>query len=334
VLGPQKQRAEEEAAEREQARGGEYPDRRSNTNSNNNSQNHHQNEETPYGMGMGGIDHADENGRADTSRGGSRGGGRADRHRDDRGGSGKGGRDDRHRDSSKSSGGGGGGEVVTKSDDKIESSKMMDLMDNTLWNRNMQDVTLDVVDLLVRQIYSGIRGYIVQSVELKFNCFFLMPLMNEFAGFLRQEMEVAFEDNLDGVFDVKTVRVALEDRQRKLESELGQMEHIQEKFAAIHNQLEVQAQGSPATTAATRAAATGSSFQTMAEREIEASNTALRASQEIAAEMKQANQQFAHHSPDKRQHHHSKSFGSPNGSNKSRVPLGGISANSVDLDGR
>jgi hypothetical protein len=29
----------------------------------------------------------------------------------------------------------------------------------------------------------------VQSVELKFNCFFLMPLMNDFSGFLRQEME-------------------------------------------------------------------------------------------------------------------------------------------------
>jgi hypothetical protein len=75
--------------------------------------------------------------------------------------------------------------------------------------------------------------------ELKFNCFFLMPLMNEFAGFLRQEMETAFESNLDGVFDVRSVRMALEERQRKLESELGQMEHIQEKFSQIHNQLEV-----------------------------------------------------------------------------------------------
>ena len=115
-------------------------------------------------------------------------------------------------------------------------------MDNTLWNRTMKDVTLDVVDLLVRQIYAGIRGYVVQSVELKFNCFFLMPLMNEFAGFLRQEMEAQFEDSLDSVFDVRSVRVALEERQRKLESELEQMERIQEKFASIHNQLELQAQ--------------------------------------------------------------------------------------------
>ena len=41
----------------------------------------------------------------------------------------------------------------------MSSQKVMDLMDNTLWNRQMKDVTLDVVDLLVRQIYAGIRAY-------------------------------------------------------------------------------------------------------------------------------------------------------------------------------
>ena len=347
VLGPQKQRAEEEAAEREQARAGEYPDRGRHARSGG------YDEETPYhaggggggGAGMGGIDYADENGgRSDGSRGGRSGGsgssgGRGERsdrgsHRDDR---------DRHHnhhhhrgDGGKGSGGKNAGGVVAVPDDrKIGSGKMMDLMDNTLWNRQMKDVTLDVVDLLVRQIYAGIRGYTVQSVELKFNCFFLMPLMNEFAGFLRQEMEGAFEDNLDGVFDVRSVRTALEDRQRKLESELGQMEHIQEKFSSIHNQLEAQAQGSPATTAAAHAAVVGTSFQTMAEREMEASAAAMRASQELEAELKHANQQFAHHSPDKRDRsHHGKSFGSPTGSSKSRVPLGLVSHNSVDLSGR
>jgi hypothetical protein len=54
-------------------------------------------------------------------------------------------------------------------------------------------------------------------------------------------MEGAFDDNLDGVFDVRAVRTALETRQHKLESELAQMEHIQEKFSSIHNQLEAQA---------------------------------------------------------------------------------------------
>ena len=132
--------------------------------------------------------------------------------------------------------------------------------------------------------------------ELKFNCFFLMPLMHEFAGFLRQEMEVAFEENLDAVFDVRMVRAALEERQRKLESELGQMEHIQEKFATIHTQLELQAQGSPATTAAA-AAGRRRFLRNRRRAEIEATAVARRASQEMAAEIKRANKEFAHHSP-------------------------------------
>ena len=107
--------------------------------------------------------------------------------------------------------------ALMAANDGVGGKDVMSLMDHTLENRQMKDVTLDVVDLLVRQIYAGIRGYVVQSVELKFNCFFLMPLMHEFAGFLRQEMEVAFEENLDAVFDVRMVRAALEERQRKLE---------------------------------------------------------------------------------------------------------------------
>ena len=147
--------------------------------------------------------------------------------------------------------------------------------------------------------------------------------MNEFAGFLRQEMEVQFEDNLDSVFDVRSVRVALEERQKKLEHELEQMEHIQEKFASIHNQLELQAQGSPATSAAATAAREGGSFQTAAEREIESTAVAMRASQEMAQEIKRANVEFAHHgSPGK-----GKSFGSPTGK---RMPLGEM-RNSVDF---
>ena len=46
-------------------------------------------------------------------------------------------------------------------------------------------------------------------------------------------MEDAFDVNLDLVFNVKNVRLALEERQQKLEAELEQMEHIQSKFAAF-----------------------------------------------------------------------------------------------------
>ena len=58
--------------------------------------------------------------------------------------------------------------------------KTSSLMDNTLWNRQMKDVTLDVVDLpRVRSMPASAN--VVQS-GAGFNCFFLMLPMNEFAG--------------------------------------------------------------------------------------------------------------------------------------------------------
>ena len=110
-------------------------------------------------------------------------------------------------------------------------------------------------------------------------------------------MEDAFDVNLDLVFNVKTVRAALEERQQKLEAELEQMEHIQSKFASIHSQLEVHSGASPATVAAAQAARTGTSFRSAADREMQISSDSVRAAQEMEAGIAHAREQFAHHSP-------------------------------------
>ena len=65
----------------------------------------------------------------------------------------------------------------------------------------------------------------VQSVELKFNCFFLMPVVDTFPTRLREEIESAYIDDLDAVFDVGAVRDALNTRLHSLESELHQVRH-------------------------------------------------------------------------------------------------------------
>ncbi len=61
------------------------------------------------------------------------------------------------------------------------------------------------------------------AVELKFNCFFLMPLLDAFPGRLREELEAAYAEDLDAVFDVAVVRAALEGRLRSLDYELHQV---------------------------------------------------------------------------------------------------------------
>ena len=51
------------------------------------------------------------------------------------------------------------------------------------------------------------RALALQAVEMKFNCFFLMPLVDTFPTKLREELEGAFERNLEEVFDVSAVRL-------------------------------------------------------------------------------------------------------------------------------
>jgi hypothetical protein len=46
---------------------------------------------------------------------------------------------------------------------------------------------------------AGIRDHFVQSVELKFNCFFLMPIIDTFPTKLREELESAYDEDLDEV---------------------------------------------------------------------------------------------------------------------------------------
>lgn len=59
--------------------------------------------------------------------------------------------------------------------------------------------------------------------ELKFNCFFLLPLVDAFPPSLRRVLEGAYEAEPDAVFDVAALRAALTGRQAALEAELKQV---------------------------------------------------------------------------------------------------------------
>ncbi|QDZ22638.1 dynamin-like protein [Chloropicon primus] len=115
--------------------------------------------------------------------------------------------------------------------------QLVDLLEGTLWTRRLGSISEDVVAALVCRIFEGIRDFYVQSMELKFNCFFLMPLIDDFPAILREELERCYAEDLDGIFDVASVRSHLEHRQQHLDSELEQVKRLQTKFAAIHSTL-------------------------------------------------------------------------------------------------
>ncbi|KAF8404042.1 hypothetical protein HHK36_008919 [Tetracentron sinense] len=116
-------------------------------------------------------------------------------------------------------------------------TRLADLLDSTLWNRRLAPSSERIVYALVQQIFHGIREYFLASAELKFNCFLLMPVVDKLPALLREDLESAFEDDLDNVFDITNLRHSLGQRKRDMEIELKRIQRLREKFRQIHEQL-------------------------------------------------------------------------------------------------
>lgn len=120
---------------------------------------------------------------------------------------------------------------------QTSQARLVDLLESTLWNRRLAPTSEEIVNALVAQIFDGIRDHFVTSSELKFNCFSLMPVVDKFPALLRDDLEVAFEEDLDSVFDVRQARRALERQKADLEFELKRVERLQQKFSNIQKSL-------------------------------------------------------------------------------------------------
>lgn len=116
-------------------------------------------------------------------------------------------------------------------------TKLADLLDSTLWNRRLAPSSERIVYGLVQQIFHGIREYFLVSTELKFNCFLLMPIVDKLPARLREDLESAFEDDLENVFDMTNLQLSLGQQKRDTEIELKRIKRLKDKFRMIHEQL-------------------------------------------------------------------------------------------------
>ncbi|GFZ16820.1 P-loop containing nucleoside triphosphate hydrolases superfamily protein [Actinidia rufa] len=112
--------------------------------------------------------------------------------------------------------------------------RLTDLLDSTLWNRRLAPSSERIVYALVQQIFHGIREYFLASAELKFNCFLLMPVVDKLPALLREDLESAFEDDIDNVFDITNLRHSLRQQKRETEIELKRIQRLKGKFRQIH----------------------------------------------------------------------------------------------------
>lgn len=127
----------------------------------------------------------------------------------------------------------------TDSSSSIQTTetKLADLLDSTLWNRRLAPSSERIVYALVQQIFHGIREYFLASAELKFNCFLLMPVVDKLPALLREDLESAFEDDLDNIFDITNLQHSLGLQKRDTEIELKRIKRLKEKFRQIHKQI-------------------------------------------------------------------------------------------------
>ncbi|XP_037440167.1 dynamin-like protein ARC5 isoform X2 [Triticum dicoccoides] len=119
----------------------------------------------------------------------------------------------------------------------VSETRLVDLLDSTLWNRRLAPSSERLVYALVHQIFHGIKEHFLVTTELKFNCFLLMPIVDKLAALLREDLESAFEDDLDSIFSVTELRHSLGQKKRELEIELKQMKRLKEKFTEINKEL-------------------------------------------------------------------------------------------------
>lgn len=120
----------------------------------------------------------------------------------------------------------------------------IDALEHTLWSRQLTRVSEELVAALVAQIFEGIRDQLVQAAELKFNCFFLLPLVDIFPTHMRSELERAYQEESGVLLDVAGLRASLQEQLRGNEAELLQLERLQSKFSVVHATLAGQ-QGQP-----------------------------------------------------------------------------------------
>ncbi|KAH9607573.1 hypothetical protein KSS87_012939 [Heliosperma pusillum] len=128
---------------------------------------------------------------------------------------------------------------------QMTETRLADLLDNTLWNRRLAPSSERIVYALVQQIFHGIKEYFLASAELKFNCFLLMPIVDKLPTLLREDLECNFENNVDSIFDISSLRSSLDQRKRDVEIELRRIRRLKDKFKQIHTQQYQEVKSAP-----------------------------------------------------------------------------------------
>ncbi|CAM9551199.1 unnamed protein product [Chrysoparadoxa australica] len=128
---------------------------------------------------------------------------------------------------------GGGAGSITRQRDYLD---LLQLMEEASCTRNA-DRTGAVISALVKHVMVSWREHFARAVAMKFNCFFLLPFVDEFPTYLRQELDKVYSGDVTDLFDIAEARAALARRRDDLIAECKACHQIQTKFDMINEQL-------------------------------------------------------------------------------------------------
>lgn len=124
---------------------------------------------------------------------------------------------------------------------------LLQLMEEAACSRDATRTNM-VVGGLVQHIVSQWRETFARSVTTKFNCYFLMPFVNDFHKQLQKELWKVYEgggENICEVFDLTAARRLLEQRREDLMNECAANEKLQQKFSMVSKMMREQQEMSP-----------------------------------------------------------------------------------------
>lgn len=128
-------------------------------------------------------------------------------------------------------------------DDDTQMSDYYDLMQLTeeMLTVKESNRTAVVVTALVQHISRSWRNHFAKVVSMKFNCFFLLPFVDDFPFYLRTELDKLYDSGVGEMFDIVEARQALQAKRAELLAECDANSKLQRRFDQINAQLKAAA---------------------------------------------------------------------------------------------
>ena len=120
--------------------------------------------------------------------------------------------------------------------DDRDYRNLLQLMEEAACARDANRTNM-VVGGLVQHIVAQWRESFGKQVVTKFNCFFLLPFVDEFQRYLRTELQRIGDGEMSGLYDMTLARRQLQQQRDELLNELDANSKLQEKFEAVSKMM-------------------------------------------------------------------------------------------------